>query len=364
MTVNVTKPAINLREKLSELDKPAGIAGTEILRADTPQEVFNYINAGRRNLIINGAMQVAQRGTSSNVGRTTGYYTTDRWQFAFDNSLTELSCTMAQVSDAPDGFSNSLKITVDTPETSISGSGDEWFGLYHYIEGQNLQHLAYGTSSAKPITLSFWVKSSITGSYYASFYKNDTASSINTAEFTINSADTWEYKTITYSGLTSSGIDNNAGEGLRLWIVLACGPDRANATTGWKTYAGDLALNAFNGIATTSNATFQITGVQLEVGSVATPFEHRSYGEELALCQRYFIKHINTSFYNAGVSSHTLRVALPVEMRANPTITRVGSFWSGSEAAPTIGIYEKKAFMISGSTATYLGGNFTADAEL
>jgi hypothetical protein len=359
MTVKVTRDAINLREKLSELDKPAGIAGTEILRADTPQEVFNYINAGRRNLIINGDMRIDQRNAGASHTGSGFVYSTDRWWTYYASGFSG-TITRQQSTDAPDGFTHSLKWTVGTADTSITST--EQYIINQSIEAQNMSQLGLGTSWAKNFTLSFWVKSSVTGQY--GVMVGSSSNTLYTTTVTVNAADTWEYKTVTIPGTSTGSWGTGNNIGLYVRITLAAGTDYQTNFGTWSVGTYKLTNSSQVNWMKTSGNTFYLTGVQLEVGSVATPFEHRSYGEELALCQRYFIKHINTSFYNAGVSSHTLRVALPVEMRANPTITRVGSFWSGSEAAPTIGIYEKKAFMISGSTATYLGGNFTADAEL
>ena len=240
---------------------------------------------GRRNIIINGAMQVAQRGADIN-DVANGGFCTDRFKFAIAG-LDELVLNLDQSTDAPTGFSNSLKLSVGTVESAISST--EYLQFGQRIEAQNLQHLKYGTSSAETLTLSFYVKSSITGTYAVSLYQSD-ASKYYSKTYTINSADTWEFKTIKISGNTANAINNDNGEGLRINWTLSTG---SNFTSGsndtWGTTA-DWAVGHNVSWITTSGATFYLTGVQLEVGEQATPFEHRSFGEELALCQRYYQK--------------------------------------------------------------------------
>lgn len=282
MVVKVSKPEINVREKISELDKPSGTAGQAMLAAETPQEQFNLISAGRRNLIINGAMQVAQRGGGAT---TFSYATVDRFK-PTEGSTSTLAILQEPSNDAPSGFGKSYKITTTTAETM---SGSKQLAVFHAIEAQNLQQLGYGTSEAQSITVSFWVKSSVTGAYCLSLYENDDNRNIG-ATYTINSANTWEYKTITFPPDTVGVINNDNGAGLETYFFLSVGPDRKTAdNTSWATWsAARFGYGQVADVAGTTNATWQITGVQLEVGKVATPFEHRSYGEELALCQRYY----------------------------------------------------------------------------
>jgi hypothetical protein len=268
MTVNVSKPAINVREKLAELDKPTGIAGEAMLRAETPQEQFNLIGAGRRNLIINGAMNIYQRGSQT---LSADGYALDRWMFDTNNT-DELSVTYAQQSDAPDGFANSLKITVSTPETTLAS--DEYTNVRYRFEAQDMQQLAYGSSAAKHCTLSFWVKSSIAGQYGLTVYQPDAIRQF-TPYYTVNQADTWEYKTIIIPPDASGTIYDDNGNGYELYFCLSVGSNYSSSTSTvdkWAAYAS----NAFFGghevdLITQSGATFQITGVQLELGKVATP---------------------------------------------------------------------------------------------
>ena len=279
-----------------------------------------------RNLIINGAMQVAQRGTSATGVTGTGYYVCDRWKV--DAASTDDTVTISQSTDAPDAFANSYKVEVTTGDASPT-STQEWY-VRQAIEAQNLQHLKYGTASATSATLSFWVKSSVAGTYAVEVYCNDGTRHL-TFTYTINSANTWEYKTHTFLGDTAGTINNDTGGGLNINYYLYAGADlKSTESTSWKAYtsAGKAYGQVANVIGTTG-ATWQITGVQLEVGDTATPFEHRSYGQELALCQRYFYKiaAAGASAYlcDGFSTSSTQAVALvdfPVTMRSAPTVSR------------------------------------------
>ena len=256
---------------------------------DTANALDTFRN---RNLIINGAMQVAQRGTSATIS---SYGSVDR--FRFDRSNTdELAWTQTQqdVTDLP-GFSNSYRITTTTAESAVAA--DELAYVSTRIEAQNLQQLAYGTSSAKQVTLSFYVKSSVTGTFATNIYQVDDNRVIN-AEYSINAANTWERKEITYAADQTGVIDNDNGVGFYVVWNLALGSNyKGNAATVWEAYNADNWAGAgtyTDAVITTVNSTWEITGVQLEVGEVATPFEHRSFAEEWDRCQRY------CTVYNLG----------------------------------------------------------------
>jgi len=248
---------------------------------------------GRRNIVINGAMQINQRGSvvfNHAATATANLYGLDRFQFQ-STGLDQLEGTIAQVADAPVGFTNSLKWTTTEPESAIAAA--ETFDCCQKIEAQNLQQLAFGTSSAKKLTLRFYVKSSVAGTYGINVFKADSTARQLTSTYTISSANTWEEKTINIPADTNSGgtIANDNGEGLRITWHLGTGSNFTSANTAltWTNYAdaGWAFGHAQNNVALTDNATWQLTGVQLEVGSQATPFESRSFGEELALCHRY-----------------------------------------------------------------------------
>jgi hypothetical protein len=283
-----------------------------------------------RNLIINGAMQVAQRGTSFTFAHdgTKSAYTLDRFYCISGGSYSEWDCVVTQDSDSPSGFSSCLKLTTGTAEASVGA--DEYYYLQQRIEAQNLQHLDFGSSTAKKLTLSFWIKSSITGTYAVMFYRQDSARTINTT-YTIDSANTWEYKTITIDGDTTGAISNDNGQGISIYWGFASGTDyNSTISSSWAAYAGTNLLGGqtANGVVTTAGATFQLTGVQLELGDTATPFEHRSYGDELARCQRYYYEYssANSDFLGLGNVYQTDQVICPVYsptvMRALPTLTK------------------------------------------
>jgi hypothetical protein len=391
MTVKVTKPALNLREKLSELDKPSGIAGQDILKADTPQEVFNYIGAGRRNLIINGAMQVAQRGTSVSVsdGTNEGYQSLDRFSFTFGNNAGG-ACTISQDTTVPSGqgFSNSYKVAVTTADTNISSTHQIYFR--QSIEAQDIRNSGWdytgstGSTGNSKLTVSFWARSSKAGIYCLCLRNNDASGNMYyVKEYTLE-ADTWKRVICSVPSNPSLVFSNNNDTGLEVNWSLQTGTNRDNATDGaWNTADTSRATsNQVNFFDSTSNV-FYLTGVQLEVGSVATPFEHRSYGEELALCQRYYYQTPSGSastqkiywegYSEAGSFAH-LDIFFPTEMRAAPSCTVSGTFdLSGMAANPEVHtVFPNRVRVQSAVTGTagrkYYSQNggtgLIADAEL
>jgi len=280
-----------------------------------------YPSAGplsNRNLIINGAMTVHQRG--SNL--TSGGYIADRWSFNA-GSLDQWAGDVTWETDSPDGFSRSIKMNTTTAETSFE-AGEE-LSFEHRIEAQNLQHLDWGTANAKSLTLSFWVKCNKTGTQSIHVRAHDASDGYSTS-YSINSADTWEYKTIVISGNTAGSINNDTGIGIWIRWIAADG-DTANTENAWDTSnIGPYAVSGAMAFGTTIGDYLQITGVQLEVGKNATEFEHRSYGEELALCQRYYqILEIPGNAYGAqyGTVGSGVFAGLPLtfitKMRTAPT---------------------------------------------
>lgn len=238
---------------------------------------------GMTNRIINGDMRIDQRnaGASANSGSAGGNYTLDRW----GTYVTGGGVFSAQQSStAPTGFANSQIITVTSADSSIA-AGDV-YQLRTTIEGLNCSDLAWGTSAAKTITLSFWVRSSVTGTFSVSM-RNYAGDRSYVATYTISAANTWEYKTITMPGdTTGTWLTTNSGFCYLTWSI-GCGSTWETTAGSWQ--AGNyLATSGSVDLISTLNATYYLTGVQLEVGSVATPFEFRSIGQELALCQRYY----------------------------------------------------------------------------
>ena len=263
------------------------------------KDVIPATPLSHRNMVINGAMQVAQRGTSFSITQTNnGGFALDRFKYyqgttvgQWEGTMSQHTMTSAELNTT--GHAKALKIATTTHETAWGA--DESANVHHIIEAQNLQHLQYGTASAKSVTLSFWVKSSVTGTFAVGLYKDDSAGSLNDRIInkTISISDTnWNKYTLTFPGDTDSSatITNDNGAGIHILWHLGAGSDfNDGANTSWETYAnaGWAGGHAQNGIMTTSGSTWYLTGVQLELGSVATPFEHRSYGEDLAKCQRY-----------------------------------------------------------------------------
>jgi hypothetical protein len=238
---------------------------------------------GFKNRLINGAMTIDQRnaGAAVTVPNDSNFYTVDRWQVV-ENSGCVLSAE--QVEDAPSGFSNSLKLSVTTAAGSI-GASEAGF-LLQRIEGFNTADLSFGTASAATVTLSYWVKSSITGTFGGSL-KNATSNRSYPFSYTINAANTWEQKSVTIAGDTSGtwvGATNGVGVGVT--FDIGSGSSRRGTAGAWAASNFDGVTGAVS-IVTTLSATFYITGVQLEKGSTATSFDYRPYGTELALCQRY-----------------------------------------------------------------------------
>jgi hypothetical protein len=250
---------------------------------DTSGGVLAPISSVFRNRIINGAMVIDQRNAGASVALGAGVtaYSADR--FRIENNTTG-TATAQQVSDAPTGFSNSLKYTVTATDASLASTENAF--IQQNIEGFNTADLSFGTASAKTITISFWVKSSLTGTFGGSII-NNSYSRLYPYSYTILAANTWEYKTVTISGdTTGTWIGATNSIGLRLMFCLAAASDRVATAGAWTTSLGFGPTGQTNLMAT-NGATWQITGVQLEVGSTATSFDYRPYGTELALCQRY-----------------------------------------------------------------------------
>ena len=319
-------------------------------------------STGFRNLIINGAMQVAQRGTSAVAAGAGTYPSIDRFK-AWES--TDGAFTVEQSTTAPAGFTTSLKAQVTTADTSLSAA--QYAQLSQQIEAQNLQHLQYGTSGAKTLTLSFHVRSSKTGSYSITIYKNDSTEYLFSKSYTIDSADTWEKKTITItpdSNIKASGgaIANDNGIGFYVFWNLAGGTNYDDATdNAWSSNTSHFHTSSqVNWMDNTSN-NFYLTGVQLEVGE-ATDFEHRSFADELQRCKRYFQKvEPNTIYSSYGATYNYVHWTFSPEMRANPTL-------AGTMGGTVDGVNTRFAQRYSaGSNYAYFKGSstrVTADAEL
>ena len=235
-----------------------------------------------RNILINGAMQVSQRGTSATATTANGYNVCDRWHQSMSSSGT---FTLSQSSTAPSGFANSFKFDCTAADSSPSN-----IIFAQRVEGQNLQMLKKGTSDALSATLSFYIRSNKTGTYQVNMYDTDNTRIIGKT-YTIDSADTWEYKTLTFAGDTSGAFADDNGGSLELewWFAAGSSYNSGAVPTAWEAKSdGDRAAGLTVNLGDTVGNTLFITGVQLEVGEQATPFEHRSFDDELIKCKRYF----------------------------------------------------------------------------
>ena len=290
---------------------------------DSEGSVFSPSSALFRNRIINGDMRIDQRNAGANVSASgAGVLAVDRWTTVENSDGTG---TVQQVTDAPDGFSNSHIFTTGTADTSLAAT--QYVRVGQIIEGNNIADLAWGTASAKTITLSFWTKSSLTGTFGGAV-SNDGRDRSYPFTYTISVADTWEYKTVTIPGETTGTWLTNNGIGLRLTFGLGYGSTYSGTAGSWASTRYESATGAVSVIGTAS-ATWYVTGVQLEVGSVATPFERRPYGTELALCQRYFYMHASSNDKTIGRGGYYTStqvecgIPFPVTMRATPTLFSV-----------------------------------------
>ena len=289
---------------------------------------------GRRNMVINGAMQVAQRGTSFS-GFSTSEYHLDRFRNGMGDTTARF--TVTQASSGLNGFPHCLKYDCTTAEASL-GNGNARMFLHTRFEGQDLQLLKKGTSDAEKVTVSFYVKSNKTGTYILELEDKDNTRQISKT-YTINSANTWEQKIITFEGDTTGALDNDNARSFHITWHLIAGANYQSGTlnTSWasQTHANRAVGNVNIGDSTSN--TWEITGIQMELGSQATEFEHRSFGEELGLCHRYFQRQFPPAcngVTNGSSSIARMTVVLQSTMRVAPSTTIVGniSVYSGTHA--------------------------------
>ena len=282
-----------------------------------------------RNIIINGAMQVAQRGSVAAI--QTAYGACDRFKL---QSTSAARFDTSQSTDVPSGqgFANSLKLDCSTADTSLA-SGDYYF-IMHQIEGLNLQHLKYGTSDAVQCTLSFWVKSPKTGIHNVEIEHVD-GGKFNTHQYTIASANTWQKVSFTFDGNTAASIANDATVGMLVtwWLQAGSAFTSGTHTSGWSTGNSNRAVGQVNVSDSTSND-FYLTGVQLEVGAQETDFEHRTFADDLRQCQRYLERRgtdtggwefIADAGQLTSATNYQIAVRFNEQMRTTPTLSRTGN---------------------------------------
>jgi hypothetical protein len=324
---------------VSGVTTTATLRATSIVGVTTAGITTAYIGSvndgpisGARNKIINGDMRLDQRNNGSAVTFTTltsgQTYTVDRWDGTKNGNAKAFTIQRSGV--APVGFTSSLLFTV-TSTDGVTSSSDYNF-VRQFIEGYNVADLMWGTANARPVTLSFWVRSSVTGTYSVSLVIQGAGN--YPATYTINSANTWEYKAMTVPGPTSGTWPTDNTSGLGIYFDMGNGTAYTTTTNTW-TYG----QNVFGGtgvtkLVQTNGATWYLTGVQLEAGTVATPFERRSFGQELALCQRYYEiiggdsagGLLAPNGYNTSGNQINGTLTYKVTKRTSPTVTKVGTW--------------------------------------
>ena len=355
----------------------------------TTTKIASTVPLGTKNLIINGDMRIAQRGTSAVSGDAN--FPVDRWRIV-GNQASKYSAQ--QSSDVPSGqgFTNSIVLTSLSSYTESAG---DYFLLQHRFEANNIAHLEYGTANAKSVTLSFWVKSSLTGTFAGALRDGGSYSTSYIFEYTILAANTWEKKTITISGPTTGTWLSGTSVGAELSFAAGGGSNFDGTASAWQS-TNDYLTAAATRIVNTNAATLYLTGVQLEEGDTATSFEHRPYGAELALCERYYQKNylmedapgVSTSGENTrymhgssdGSSNGAAGIFWRCRMRATPTVTfytdggtqgqwnyaRSGASGAGSFIAYRVGDTGANGYMgVGAAWATCsVWGNWTASAEV
>lgn len=319
---------------------------------------------GFRNRIINGDMRIDQRNAGASVAFTNNVYTLDRWVSVKSSSAVGTVQQNAGAVTPPAGFTNYLGVTCTTGATPASG---DYNMLWHKFEGFNTADLAWGTASAQPITVSFWVRSSLTGTFAGAVFNSTTYANGYLFNFNIPAANTWTFCTVSIPGPTSGTWQTGNANSITLSFDLGTGSGSFGTAGSWG--AVGYTTSGATRVMATTGATFYITGVQLEAGSVATPFERRPYGTELALCQRYYTNSFPAgtapadsaasgveTIFNAystaeGWSSF---VSFPVQMRATPTMVLYKPTGIGSTAGQWV-TYDASAFTSLTTTSVNAG---------
>jgi len=371
------------------------VAGTNTLTLPATSSTLATQNSlGVRNLIINGDMRINQRGNYSTTVNGTGvFYSVDRWLGRGKASAGVFNILAnSSLGEQPDRFTNHVVLDVTTASTPTSNDS---YSFQQFIEGYNISKLNWGTSAAKSITLSFWAKSTLTGTFGGSVANGD-YNRFNPFSYTISAANTWEYKTVTITGDTSGSWSTTNGNSMRVIFSIGAGSGRLGTAGTWTSSVLEGVTGQTNHIAT-NGSNLRITGVQIEEGTSATPFEHLQFGQQLALCQRYYEKSydINTAPATNATKGlelvagtidanqnfyQTVRFAVP--KRANPSINfyksdGTANTWrydrsgaSNQSGTPSVGDNGDSSFYmrIPSTGATWvvatMSGQWTANAEL
>ena len=283
-----------------------------------------------RNRIINGDMRIDQRNAGASVTPTNGQYSLDRWKY-YSSQTSKVSIQQnASSVTPPAGFKNYLGVT---SLSAYSVTASDYFTITQLVEGFNMADFGYGAAGASTVTLSFWVRSSLTGTFGGSL-TNDVANYAYPFTYSISVANTWEQKSITITGATAGTWQSTNAAGIQVLFALGAGSTYSGTAGAWVAAGFLPSATGATSVVGTNGATFYITGVQLEAGSVATPFEHRQYGQELALCQRYAWKYggVGSDIYGAGTGLYADAneivfgpVMCPVLMRGTPSMTVFGT---------------------------------------
>jgi hypothetical protein len=335
---------------------------------------------GFKNRIINGAMVIDQRNAGASVTPAAGAYLTDRFQYDGSQASKFTAQQNAGSVTPPAGFRNYLGFTV---ASAVSITSSDYFQFVQKVEGFNMADLAWGTASAAPVTLSFWIRSSLTGTFGGSL-RNGNADRSYPYTYTISAANTWEQKTITIAGDTTGTWATTNGVGIIVAWGLGNGSNFTGTAGAWAATNYQNATGATS-VVGTNGATFYITGVQLEKGSTATSFDYRPYGTELALCQRYYVKSYSTDVTpgtNTSAGAHRtvstggagfVNFDFPVEMRAVPTVTPYSIAGTSGVYGSDVGNWTPTATYISTrrhsaqgnvTSGNYVYGHYVASIEL
>ena len=355
----------------ADINASAAIDSTKLTGITSP--------AGFRNIVINGDMQVAQRSTSVASITASGYYTVDRFQ-TFLNTLG--TWTQSQSTDVPSGYGFANSFKMDCTSADASPASDDLLIVAQKFEGQNLQYLKKGTANALPLTASFWVKSTKTGTFIIELYDIDNNRQISKS-YTVNTTNTWEFKTVTFAGDTTGAFDNNNGHSLSLQFWLGAGSDYTSGTlnTSWGAAVEANRVVGQVNIADSTSNDWLITGVQLEAGTSATDFEFLPIDVSLGRCQRYFEKGTEVrvnGFQTSVTGQKCVSYNLCVQKRADPTVVTFDSAGNSGKIStlvnngtPTNNITPGLVLVLTNSVQVFIDGahsglaySLTASAEL
>jgi hypothetical protein len=370
-TVTVTLPTTT--GTMLTTASSTGISGSAI-SSGTVAEAYGGTGTntgyyGFKNRIINGAMVIDQRNAAASVSGTTGVYTLDRWTVQNNSGSARFNVQQNVNSVTPPaGYKYYLGIT---STSAYSVAATDILGIQQFIEGYNTADFAWGTASATAITLSFWVRSSLTGTFGGSVVEGAAGSALYPFTYTISTANTWEQKTVTIAGPTIGTWNSTNGRSIQLLFSMGTGSSFTGTAGSWTT-SSYYAPTGATSVVGTNGATFYITGVQLEKGSTATSFDYRPYGTEYVLCQRYYQNLGNVGCVAYATQGVTLPVIWPVEFRATPSVSisysgtanRLYRFQTGGTAdiTPTIFATNKtitNLYYLSGTWAVGLGEGWT-----